>query len=154
MTVEKRRFQACASIFAMALIFGGTALVGAGMVATPSAEPGVRVTGAFMVAVCGFLARNALRAGVWIEEDGVTIRHWVRSRHLRWQDIAGFSVGGGTNLLQPTHTLHVHLADGRDVRVQEMSASALIHRGTSFVHEAVEALEAERRQRAVPGSSP
>jgi hypothetical protein len=135
------------------VLCGLVVVTGVGMLATGDAPPGVRITGACIAILSVWLARGALASGVWAGEDGVVVRHLVTSRHIPWTQIKGFSVGPGTNIAQRTHTLYVELKDGQRVRVQEVSASAAIHRGRSHVHDAQAALTREMHGRTRSSSS-
>lgn len=151
------RVQARASVITTTLLWGGTAAVGVCMTVAPGAKPGVRITGVLIAAVFSSLAVRARRAGIWADDNGIAIHHWVRTVRIPWGQVGGFRVGPGSNLVQPTQTLYVDLADGRSIRVQEVSASGIVHRGRSFVHDGAEALERELNRRRDfppgPGSS-
>lgn len=138
--------RAGASLTILTILFGITAFIGVMMLVAPDAKPGVRVTGAVVAAIFGFMTVRSRLVGVLVQDSDLVIRHWFRSRWIPWQQITKFRTAPGLSA-SPTHTLYVDLQDGTNIRVQELSANALIHRGRSPVHEAVDLLEKERSRR-------
>lgn len=138
--------RAGVSLTMLMILYGITTFIGVLMVVTPDAKPGVRATGVVVAGIFGYLTIRSRSVGVRVQNSGLLIRHWFRSRQVPWQEIAEFRAAPGSSAL-PTHALHVYLRDGTNIRVQELSASALIHRDQSLVHEAADLLEKERGRR-------
>lgn len=100
----------------------------------------------------GLLAWRTAGSGLTIEDEGVVLHRLLTSSRYEWDIITAFEVGGGVNAVQPTFTLHIRLIDGSDVRVQEVSASALLKRRT-HVHRSVERLNEALLSHRIQGES-
>lgn len=147
MSSREIHVQARVSVVALTILSVPVLVAGVGMVIAPGAKVGVRVIGA-AVAVIAVTAIHRIRtSGVWAGDDGVLVRRFVGSQRFPWGHVKGFRVGSGSNIAQPTHTLYIELTDGRSVRVQEVSASAVINRGRSHVHDSAALLEGEVQRR-------
>jgi hypothetical protein len=49
--------------------------------------------GLFMCGLCALGAREALRAGIKVSDDGVTIMSLARRRFVRWEAVGRFEIG-------------------------------------------------------------
>jgi hypothetical protein len=135
-------FRSTRSMMAVVALAGMSSLVGWGMLVAPGAAVGVRLVGLGLGAVMSAIAWRATRLGVGIIPGGILIQTWSRSRRYAWDEIDTFEVGDGNNAVQPTYTLHVLLRDNQRLRVQALSASALVKQET-HVHRAARELNAE-----------
>lgn len=147
MSPREIHVQAHASVVVLTILSALVLVTGLGMLVAPGAELGVRGTGAAAAVIATAAIHRIRTSGVWAGDEGVLVRHFVSSQHFPWSMVKGFKVGSGNNIAQSTHTLFLDLADGREVRVQEVSASAVVNRGRSPVHDAVDVLNAELQRR-------
>lgn len=145
MLTPVNHIQARASVIALTILFGIGVVVGTGMAVAPGAKVGVRMTGVTLALCAAAIVNRVRRSGVAILSDGVLVRQFLRTTRLLWDDILGFRVGAGKNAAQSTHTLFIDLADGRSLRVQEVSTSASLYPDRSHVHDAVDILNEELR---------
>lgn len=133
-------------------VYGLMAFTGLVMVVGAGDEISVRVLG--VVATVGgiYLGVMAWYAGVDFTRDELVINRSIRVERIPWEEIEGFTVAQGGKGVQPTHTLHVELVGGGRVRIQELSASAIVHPERSFVHGFADQLneELERRRPTPP----
>ncbi|MGH2528888.1 MAG: PH domain-containing protein [Actinomycetota bacterium] len=58
---------------------------------------------------------GALRAGIWADPDGITVRDTVRTRRIAWADIASFKMDAFSGVA--AKCLRVHLRNGKAIRV-------------------------------------
>jgi hypothetical protein len=68
------------------------------------------------VAVAG--AVRMARSGVYVTQDGITVRDLVRTRHLRWHDICDISAASDDSTFR---TLGIVMRDGTRVRCFALS---------------------------------
>ncbi len=86
MTHIRNWSRAIAGCVMLAVIFG---LLCASVITRPDpgGYAGLAVAGA---ALAGFAVR-IIRSGVVVDDEGLTVRNWLRTRRLAWSEIAGFS---------------------------------------------------------------
>lgn len=116
------------------------------MTVFPDAEPGVRATGLVTAGAFGFLTFRSRVIGVEVQDAYLVIQHWIRTRRVPWQEIVEFRRGSAPSFI-PRYALYVHLRDGSNIRVHELSASANLRGGQIIIDEVVDRLEKERNRR-------
>jgi hypothetical protein len=111
-------------------------------------DVGGRVLGLSLAVIFGAFAWRALRAGITVNDDGVTVHTVFRTRRVPWDAIGAFRVGGSWSVV-PWQTLTIERTDGTSVTAAEFSSLPLRH--PTVVEHAVEVLSEQLgRQRPSP----
>ena len=133
---EPRHFRNDTAMLVQVTCSAGLGLAGVGMLLTPSAELGVRLTG-LLLALLGFvLSKRLFHYGVTAEDGGIVLHGVLSTRRVEWGRIERFEVAPGTNLVQPTSCVLLVFDDGKRQRVESVSAFAPPGRH-SAVHDVV-----------------
>ncbi len=111
-------------------LFGGLILFMSGFAAAP--EPAVQVLCGIISMFVGYYLVRALRFKVIVEEDGLRIKGFYRSRYLFWDEIESAEVAEFPSLL-PWFGAHIKRADGRIVKVLEVTYLGRTTKATQFV---------------------
>ncbi len=118
----------------------GFALIGAAMALSTDASQldlGGRLLGLILVLLFGGLTLRAIRAGIALGQDGVTVRSIFRTRQLPWTEITNFAVGGSWSIV-PWQTVNIERVDGTILNAPELGSLPLRH--PTSVERTVEAL--------------
>jgi hypothetical protein len=139
-------------------------LTGAGMLAVRDHGPhiGFRIGGtAFVIAATmalGWIWLFLVRTGVELTDDGITVRNWLRSYWIPWQEVAGFAFGTKVtdlsirqSIATPALQTYVLTIDGRH-RVMSGLQASHAKRSHSEVQNLLDTLELERSRHLVSRS--
>ena len=118
-------------------LFGGLILFMSGFAAAP--EPAVQVLCGIISMFVGYYLVRALRFKVVVEEDGLRIKGFYRSRYLFWDEIESAEVAEFPSLL-PWFGEHIKRAEGRTLKVLEVTYLGGTTKPTKYVHVVIESV--------------
>lgn len=116
----------------------------------------VTVSGAVGLALCIsflLLAVRALRCGLVVEENSITVRNLFGTRTIGWQDVAGFEMAG-FRLLPSLPVPGIRLRSGRVLRISGLAGRNALGLGSSrqrFAEQCVTELNRLLEEKRQPG---
>ena len=110
--------------------------------------------GALLFALAGLaavaLAARLALTGIFIRPTGVVVRQTLRTRLVRWDDVAGAGLQEGTGFNPRTAQIGVRLRDGSVIGPPTLSCDSRSERTQYLVRQLEESLRAARPSQQVP----
>jgi hypothetical protein len=118
---------------------------------------GLVFIGAAILAL-GWIWLFLARTGVELSNEGLTVRNWLRTYEIPWQDVSGFAFGDNVNNLSiresiatPAIQTYVLTTDGHH-RVMSGLQASHVRRSRSAVQLLLDSLELERAKHLITSS--